>query len=63
MITVEYLRTSFATDFLACVPLILTQERVLWLYPFKILRIIRISQIVTLLQQWSQLLKERYQRY
>jgi len=42
MITVEYLRTNFTTDFFACVPLLVTFENVLWLYPFKILRVVRI---------------------
>lgn len=49
LITVEYLRTNFIFDFLSCVPGLLTGERVLWLYPFKILRMIRLSRIITFL--------------
>lgn len=63
LISVEYLRSNFIFDFLACVPLIATSEKVLWFYPFKIFRVVRISRIVIFLQQWSQLLKDRYQRY
>lgn len=49
LITVEYLRTNFIFDFLACVPGLITGENVLWLYPFKVLRIIRLSRIITFL--------------
>jgi hypothetical protein len=60
LITVEYLRTNFIFDFLACVPGLLTGETVLWLYPFKILRMIRILRIVTFLDKLSGLLKDRF---
>lgn len=63
LITVEYIRTNFILDFLSCVPLIVTQERVLWLYPFKIFRVTRVSRIIDFIMMWSQLLKDRYQRY
>jgi len=49
LITVEYLRTNFLLDFLACVPGLLTGETVLYLYPFKILRMIRLNRIITFL--------------
>lgn len=60
LITVEYLRTNFIFDFLACIPGLLTGEDLLWLYPFKILRIIRLSRIITFLDKLSGLLKDRY---
>ena len=62
-ITVEYLRTNFILDFLACVPGLLTGEDILWLYPFKILRIIRLSRIITFLDKLSGLLKDRYMQH
>jgi hypothetical protein len=63
LITVEYLRTNFIFDFLACVPGLLTGENVLWLYPFKVLRMIRILRIVTFLDKLSGLLKDRFMQH
>lgn len=60
LITVEYIRTNFIFDCLACIPGLITGEDVLWLYPFKVLRIIRLPRIVTFLEKLSSLLKERF---
>lgn len=62
LITVEYIRTNFIFDFLACVPGLLTGEKVLWLYFFKILRINRLSRIITFLTELSGLLKDRFMK-
>jgi len=63
LITVEYLRTNFIFDFLSCIPGLLTGETVLWLYPFKVLRVIRLGRIITFLDKLSGLLKERYMKH
>ncbi len=63
LITVEYIRTNFIFDILSCVPLIVTRESVIWLYPFKIFRVTKMSRIIDFIMMWSQLLKDRYQRY
>lgn len=60
IITYEYIKQNFWLDFLACFPGLLTGEQVLWLYPFKVLRVSRISRIITFLKQLSGLLKERF---
>ena len=60
VITIEYLRLNFYSDFLACVPGLLTFENVLWLYPFKLFRVARILRIITFLNQMAELLKERF---
>ncbi len=60
VIIIEYLKTNFWTDFLACVPLIVTSEKVVWLFPLKILRVTRISRVVTFLQMFSQIIKDQY---
>ncbi len=49
LITTEYLRTNFVFDFLASVPCLLTGEKVLYLYAFKIFRVIRLFRIITFL--------------
>jgi hypothetical protein len=58
--TRQMCRVNFIFDFLACVPGLLTGEEVLWLYPFKVLRMIRILRIVTFLDKLSGLLKDRF---
>jgi hypothetical protein len=63
LITTEYLRTNFVFDFLASVPCLLTGEKVLILYAFKIFRVIRLFRIITFLQMLSGLLKERYMKH
>jgi hypothetical protein len=60
---VEYLRTFFVFDFFACMPGLLSAETVLWLYPFKVLRIIRLQRLHAFLNKLSVLLKERYMMY
>jgi len=57
LITVEYLRSNFIFDFLASIPCLLTWEDVIWLYPLKILRVIRLLRIIGFLEQLSGLLK------
>ena len=63
LITVEYVRTNFILDFLACVPGILTGEDILWLYPFKVLRLTRIFRIIIFLEKLSSLLKQRFMKH
>ena len=63
VISLEYLKTDMIQDLLACVPLIITVESVVVLYPFKILRVTKIKKVIRFLQMFSQLLKERYQRH
>ncbi len=62
LITVEYIRTNFIFDFLACVPGLLTGEKVLWLYLFKMLRVNRLSRIIAFLTKLSGLLKDRFMK-
>lgn len=62
LITVEYIRTNFIFDFLACVPGLLTGEKVLWLYLFKMLRVNRLSRIIAFLNKLSGLLKDRFMK-
>lgn len=63
LIAVEYFRSNFIFDFLACIPGLITGEQVLWLYPFKVLRVVRLSRIITFLNKLSNLLKERFMKH
>jgi hypothetical protein len=59
-ITVEYLRTNFIGDFFASIPCLMTGEGVMWLYPLKILRVIRMLRIISFLEQLSAIAKSQY---
>ena len=63
VIIVDYLRADFIYDFLASVPCLITFEEVLWMYPFKILRVIRFIRIIGFTQQLSSLLKQKYMQH
>lgn len=49
IISLEYLKTDCIQDILACVPLILTFESIVVLYPFKILRVTKIKKVIRFL--------------
>jgi hypothetical protein len=50
IIALNYVTSYFTFDFLACVPGLLTNESLLVMYPFKILRVIRLPRILQFLQ-------------
>lgn len=61
-LVIEYFRTNFAFDFLASIPCLVTGEQVMWLYPLKIMRIIRLARIISFLEQLSQIFKKANMR-
>ena len=58
----EYLRSHFAMDFLACFPGFVTMESVLWLYPFKVLRLNKIPRLMAFQNKIANILKMQYMR-
>jgi len=50
IIAVNYLLSYFVLDFLACVPGLLTMEKKLTFYPFKILRVVRMPRLMQFLE-------------
>lgn len=43
----EYAKTHLLWDALACLPGLLTLEKILWLYLFKVLRFLKITRVLT----------------
>ena len=63
VIAMLYLRRNFALDLLACLPCLLTKERVLGLYIFKLLRLIKIPRLVAYEGILVKVLHANYMQY
>lgn len=46
ILAVNYLLSYFFFDFFACIPGLITQEKKLKVYPFKLLRVIRMPRLM-----------------
>ena len=58
-----YLRRHFFFDALACLPCLLTKERVLGLYIFKLFRLIKIPRLVAYEGRIVKILHDNYMQY
>lgn len=59
IIALNYILSFFIFDFLACIPGLLTLERSLIVYPFKILRVARIPRLLTFIESIFGMMKEK----
>ena len=63
ILAANYFVSYFIFDFLACVPGLLTRERILNVYPFKVLRAIRIPRLMCSLKYIFEKLKDNNMRH
>ena len=63
VIAMLYLKRHFFLDVLACLPCLLTEGRVLGLYVFKLLRLIKIPRLVAYEARIVYLLHDNYMQY
>ena len=58
MLALNYALNFFVFDFLACVPGLMTRERRLVVYPFKVLRILRLPRLLSFVESLLNSYKE-----
>lgn len=60
LIALNYVFNFFAFDFLACIPGLLTLEGKLSVYPFKLLRILRLPRLLSFIESLFNSFKDKH---
>jgi len=60
LIALNYLSNFFVFDILACIPGLWTYEKQLSVYPFKILRILRLPRLLSFIESLFNTFKEKH---